>query len=62
MGCAPGKRKGNHEVLGNKCAFFAGETLMETGDVQIPCGVLQGVQLLLLLVCVALVPGKEKFK
>jgi hypothetical protein len=51
MGYAPGKRKGNHEFLENKCASCAGETLIETGSVQIPCGVLQGVPLLSLLVC-----------
>jgi hypothetical protein len=35
---------------------------METGDVQIPCGVLQGVLLLSLLICIGLVPVTEYFK
>jgi hypothetical protein len=34
---------------------------METDDVQIPCGVLQGVQLLSLLVCIGLVLVTEHF-
>jgi len=35
---------------------------METGDVQVPCGVLQDVQLLSLLVCINLVPVTEHCK
>ena len=34
---------------------------METGDVQIPCGLLQYVHLLSLLVCIGLVPVTEHF-
>jgi hypothetical protein len=39
-------RKGYHEILGNKCDYFAGETQIETGDMQITCGVFQSVPLL----------------
>jgi len=35
---------------------------METGDVQVTCGVLQGVQLVSLLVCIGLAPVTEHFK
>jgi hypothetical protein len=58
----PEKIKENHEFLDNQCASCAGEMLIETDDVQMPCGVLQGVPLLSLLVYIGLIPVIEHFK